>query len=142
MTELTGRCMCGQLTFAVSRPLVGALYCHCRRCQRRSGADRSIVALTEPGSFRITGGEDVLKRYEPEDGWIKSFCSNCGSHTHTTKPDSEDMVAVRLGCIDQDDPGIRPAAHQFVDDALSWEPIPDDGLPRYPARLTARLPEA
>ena len=38
MTELTGACMCGAVTFAVSRPLVGALYCHCKRCQRRTGS--------------------------------------------------------------------------------------------------------
>ena len=28
--------------------------------------------------------------------------------------------------------GIRPSIRQFVKYAAPWEPIPDDGLPRYP----------
>jgi hypothetical protein len=30
------------------------------------------------------------------------------------------------------DPGIRPSVRQFVAYAAPWEPIADDGLPRYP----------
>jgi hypothetical protein len=41
---------------------------------------------------------------------------------------------VRMGALDQD-PGIRPSVHQFTDYAAPWEPIPDDGLPRFPERM-------
>ena len=34
-----------------------------------------------------------------------------------------------------EDPGVRPAYRQFVAYAAEWEPIPDDGLPRYPEGL-------
>ena len=39
--------------------------------------------------------------------------------------------SVRLGLFD---PGhdIRPQWHTFVNYACEWEPIPDDGLERYP----------
>ena len=40
---------------------------------------------------------------------------------------------VRLGAVDGD-PGIRPEWHQFVSSAPDWEPLPDDGLPRFPER--------
>jgi hypothetical protein len=33
-----------------------------------------------------------------------------------------------------DDPGVRPSYRQFTAYAAEWEPIPDDGLPRYPER--------
>ena len=47
------------------------------------------------------------------------------------------MIAiVRLGAFDGD-PGVRPSAHQFVAYAAPWEPIPDDGLPRYDERMPA-----
>jgi hypothetical protein len=48
-------------------------------------------------------------------------------------------VAIRLGCLDED-PGIRPQAHQFVAYASSLEPLPDDGLPRFPERLGTTEP--
>lgn len=37
---------------------------------------------------------------------------------------------LRMGSMDED-PGIRPGAHQFTDYAAPWDPIPDDGLPRF-----------
>jgi hypothetical protein len=42
-------------------------------------------------------------------------------------------LVVRFGAFDGD-PGIRPGSRQFVDYAAPWEPIPDDGLPRFPER--------
>jgi hypothetical protein len=44
-------------------------------------------------------------------------------------------VSVRLGAFDGD-PGIRPEHRQFVAYAAVWEPIPEDGLPRYDERPT------
>jgi hypothetical protein len=36
-----------------------------------------------------------------------------------------------MGTFDLD-PGIRPSVRAFVADAVSWEEVPDDGLPRHP----------
>ena len=43
------------------------------------------------------------------------------------------MISVRLGAFD-DDPGVRPSYRQFVAYAVPWEPLPDDGLERFPER--------
>ena len=48
-------------------------------------------------------------------------------------PEQPGVYFVRLGSFDTD-PGVRPSHRQFVAYAASWEPIPDDGLPRYPER--------
>ena len=82
----------------------------------------------------MTAGEDKLRIWDPGDGWRKAFCTECGSHTHTISPDDPSVVAIRMGCLDQD-PGIRPQVHQFVAYASPIEPLPDDGLPRFPERL-------
>ena len=73
--------------------------------------------------------------YDPGDeGWYKSFCISCGSQLFTTHPENHDLIAVRMGALDED-PGIRPGVHQFVDYAAPWAPLPDDGLPRFPERM-------
>jgi hypothetical protein len=46
-------------------------------------------------------------------------------------PEDPEVMSVRLGAFDGD-PGVRPAYHQFTAYAAAWEPLPDDGLPRYP----------
>jgi hypothetical protein len=141
--SLTGGCMCEGVRFEVTEPLLGSLYCHCRRCQRRTGSAFSVSALTVPGSFRITEGEALVRRWDPGDGgWIKEFCGECGSQVFTTHPENQELISIRVGALDGD-PGIRPSAHQFVAYAAPWEPIPDDGLPRFPERLPtgAKPPE-
>ena len=140
MTEpqlpLTGGCMCGGVRYEISEPLLGALYCHCKRCQRRTGTGGSIGALIAPGAYRTVEGEDLLRKFDPGDGgWVKSFCSSCGSHVFTTNPENPDLVGLRMGTLDED-PGIRPTVHQFTDYAAPWAPVPDDGLPRFPERFS------
>ena len=128
---LTGGCGCGAVRFEVSAPLTAALYCHCTRCQRRTGTGASASARVEPGSFKIVSGEDRLRAWRPEGGWEKWFCGECGSAVYSRHPVKADRVGVRLGAFDED-PGVRPSLRQFISYAAPWEPIPDDGLPRYP----------
>ena len=48
-------------------------------------------------------------------------------------PDDPDTtIGIRLGTFDGD-PGIRPQKRNHVASAVAWEPIPDDGLPRFDA---------
>jgi len=133
--HLTGACMCGRIHFEVTAPLAGSAYCHCKRCQRRTGSAFSVSGLTQPDSFRITEGEDLIRTYAPKDGWHKRFCSECGSQLYTSDPEHPERLAIRMGALDQD-PGIRPGVHQYVDYAAAWEPLPDDGLPRFGERMT------
>jgi hypothetical protein len=125
--------MCGGVRFEISEPLVLAGYCHCTRCQHRTGTAAAISARIVPGSLTVTSGEELTRAYEPEGGFAKVFCSSCGSALWSRSPTDPDVIAVRLGAFDGD-PGIRPSYRQFVAYAAPWEPVPDDGLERFPER--------
>lgn len=129
--QLTGGCNCGAVRFEVTEPLLLASYCHCRRCQRRSGAAASANAHPKPGTFRIVAGEDRLRSWKPERGGEKFFCGDCGSAIFADNPSHPDSLGIRMGTFDGD-PGVRPSVRQFVAYAAPWEAIPDDGLPRHP----------
>jgi hypothetical protein len=130
---LTGGCGCGAVRFEIDAPFVSASYCHCTRCQRRTGSAASAQGRVQPGSFRVVAGEDRIRAWSPGGGFDKLFCGDCGSAVFSRNPENPDVVSVRLGAVDGD-PGIRPQWRQFVAYAASWEPIPDDGLPRYDER--------
>jgi hypothetical protein len=130
---LTGGCLCGAVRFEVTEPLVVAFYCHCTRCQRRTGTAASPSARVVPRSLRVVAGEGSLGSYDPPEGFSKVFCSACGSALWAQHPTDPDVIAVRLGAFDAD-PGIPLSYRQFVAYAATWEPIPDDGLPRHPER--------
>jgi hypothetical protein len=127
---LLGGCGCGAVRFEVTAPLESANYCHCTRCQRRSGTAASANARPEPGSFRILSGEERLRAWRPAGGWEKWFCGDCGSALFSRHPHDPERMSIRLGAFDGD-PGIKPSLRQFVAYAAPWEAIPDDGLARH-----------
>ncbi len=127
---LTGGCGCGAVRFEVTEPPIGAGYCHCTRCQHRTGGAGSVQTRTAPGSFRLTAGDAELSVWAPGGGFEKAFCRQCGSALFSRDPDDTSIVSVRFGAFDEDPP-IRPTYRAFVDYAAAFEPIPDDGLARY-----------
>jgi hypothetical protein len=134
-STLTGACLCGGVRFEVTEPPLSAGYCHCTRCQRRTGSGASVSANIAPGSLRILAGEELVAEYRPPEGFLKVFCSACGGALWSRHPDDPDRIGVRMGTFDSD-PGVRPSYRQYVAYAAPWEPIPDDGLPLFPERRT------
>jgi hypothetical protein len=139
MTEpsTTGRCLCGGVRFELSEPAKAAGYCHCTRCQRRTGTAASPSATIDGRTLRIAQGEDLVKAWRhPDGGFEKLFCRECGAHLFSRNPDDPTQMGVRMSAFDGD-PGVRPSWRAFVAYAAEWEPIPDDGLPRYQERRPA-----
>ena len=89
---LTGGCLCGSVRYEVTEPLVSAGYCHCTRCQRRTGTAASASARIAPGSLRIVSGEELIKSWQPPDGYGKVFCSNCGGALWSQSPDDPEVI--------------------------------------------------
>jgi hypothetical protein len=129
-TPLTGGCLCGGVRFEVTEAPTIAAWCHCTRCQARTGGTASAQARMNPGAVRIVQGEELVSGYQPPDGMVKCFCSVCGAHLFSRAPDDPAPLSVRLGAFDGEPP-VLPSLHQFTAYAPSWDPIPDDGLPRY-----------
>jgi hypothetical protein len=128
---LTGGCLCRSVRFELTEQPLAAGYCHCTRCQRRTGTAASPSARLDGSTLRILVGQELIKAWRPPgDGAEKLFCGECGGHLFSRSPSDPNQMSVRLGAFD-DDPGVRPSWHQFVAYAVPWEPIPDDGLPRY-----------
>lgn len=128
---LQGGCLCGGVRFQLTAAFSLAGYCHCTRCQRRTGTGSSANGRVPREGFELLQGAELLRAFRPPTGVPKLFCTTCGSALFSGDPFSDEQVAIRLGTLDGD-PGIRPHFHQFVDSAAVWEPIPDDGLTRHP----------
>ena len=126
----TGGCLCGRVRFEIDEPAHGAAYCHCTRCQKRTGTAASASAQIDGTGFRLVAGEELVKAWRhPDGGWEKAFCRECGAHLFSRDPDDSSQMGIRMSAFDGD-PGVRPSKRKFVAYAAVWEPIPDDGLER------------
>ena len=132
-----GSCLCEGVRFEVTALFLRANYCHCTRCRKHSGTGALVQGRVPAEAFRLLQGEDLIEVYRPQGGMVKAFCRVCGSSLFGgTWPEGPE-VSIRLGSLD-DDPGIRPQFHTFVDSVAPWETIPEDGLPRFSERAPKR----
>ena len=131
-TPLTGGCLCGGVRFSLATAPALASYCHCTRCQGRTGSAASAQAIVDGEGFTLKQGAALVQGWRhPDGGMEKCFCRECGAHLFSRHPESKIVISVRMSAFD-DDPGVRPSFRIFVAFAPPWEPIPDDGLERFP----------
>ena len=119
------------MRFELSEPATDAGYCHCTRCQARTGSAASAQARIDGTTFRLLSGEELIGCWRPPDsGFEKCFCRECGAHLFSRNPNDPSQMSIRMSAFDGD-PGVRPSWRAFVGNAAPWEPIPDDGLERF-----------
>src|SRR4051794_24028012 len=59
----TGGCLCGGVRFELAEPAQAAGYCHCTRCQGRTGSAASAQAQVDGRTFRLVQGEELVKAW-------------------------------------------------------------------------------
>lgn len=121
-----GGCLCGQLRFRVAARAIDTGYCHCRMCQRNSGAP--VVAWTTfpKDSFSWTAGSPST--YVSSPTVRREFCGKCGSYLIFRREDSPE-ISINTASLD-DPASFRPAMHIFAESRIPWFRT-DDNLPTY-----------
>ena len=112
-----GACLCGGIAFDVHEPeVMGA--CHCTRCQRWTGSAGTMVVVVTPKNFKVTKGQESLKRYH-EDGFVdRYFCGHCGSAVYA---DGGKKYYVGAGGLR--DVKLKTAFHMQVAHKAPWDEI-------------------
>ncbi|MBI2256513.1 MAG: GFA family protein [Proteobacteria bacterium] len=126
MVMLTGQCLCGALRFHFDPKGANTDYCHCKMCQRWSGAPVTAWAGVPADQFEILKG--TAKAYRSSPRGIRHFCAECGSTVFMTDPEGA-QIGIMLGAVDNPD-GLAPTGHGWVSDQISWFKT-DDHLPRW-----------
>ncbi|MFP7726390.1 GFA family protein [Lysobacter sp. D1-1-M9] len=126
--ELTGGCLCGQISYEITAPLRSARSCHCSRCRKAFSGAGSAYAEVEAGSFQWVAGERSLVCYRPMPGWALCFCGACGSTLCGTLDGV--VHGVTLGCVDGN-PNVEIEMHIFVGSRAPWDHI-GGSAPQFP----------
>ncbi len=138
---IRGSCLCGGVTFEIDRACGPAEYCHCKRCRKVSGSASLLNVRVKTQDYRFLTGHDLVKTYcapilYSPPAYRSFFCSNCGSQVPPPSPD-EESFEIAAGLFD-DDFGIRPDKHIFVDFMPAWDDLQRE-LPAYTLRQIYEL---
>lgn len=72
------RCLCGAVRITVRNRPTGYGICHCRMCQRWSGA--LLAAVNCPPDTVTIEGADHIAAFQSSDWAERAWCTTCGSH--------------------------------------------------------------
>jgi hypothetical protein len=120
----TGGCLCGAVRFSSDKAPSLVSYCHCRMCQKQTGAPFSVMANFSRDALKWSGKERKLRRSSPLA--VRGFCGDCGSPLSFEYGDS-DHTSVSVGALDQPEQ-VTPAQHGGIESKISWVTI-DEHLP-------------
>jgi hypothetical protein len=123
-----GGCLCGAVRYAVEGPPLDAGYCHCRLCQRSTGAPVVAWATWPEARFAWTKGTPNLFASSPQgQRW---HCGTCGTQLLFARMNGPDHRDVTLASLD-DPAQLAPEYHIWTTSRIAWFDIADS-LPRHP----------
>lgn len=111
----TGRCLCGAVSFEISKSDAHIGACHCSMCRRHSGG--VFIGLRVSESDISFHGEDQLARYTSSDWAERAFCKTCGStlfYRVTLDGPMKGEHHVGIGTLD-DPSGLPLTQELFID---------------------------
>ena len=121
-----GGCMCGDIRYVVHGDPDWSAHCHCRSCQKATGAAFTTWIGVKTKNFKVTRGKIRIRESSP--GVERGFCGQCGtSLTYVAEAGWPGQVGILAPTLD--DPGVaRPDVHVNVENQLPWVKL-NDGLP-------------
>ena len=117
-----GGCLCGQVRYSFSGDPLMVAVCHCRHCQKQSGAPFSLVCAVADDAYAEQGETRVFAdRGESGEAVARHFCPRCGSPIRSMLAVLPGLTFVKMGTLDEAGPW-EPALEVFCDHALGWMP--------------------
>ncbi|WP_266169983.1 GFA family protein [Dyella subtropica] len=130
---LEGGCTCGGVRYRMtSKPLI-VHCCHCRWCQRESGASFALNAMIETNRVTLLRGRPLLEAIPSFSGKGQTIarCPDCLIAVWSHYAGGGDTFAyIRVGTLDEPD-RLPPDIHIFTSTKQPWVVIPD-GMPAVP----------
>ena len=137
-----GGCICGAVRYETEGDPLRVTICHCRWCQRATGAAYMVEPIFRREDLRVTKGSPATYQHRSEgSGKLVHvhFCAACGTKLYLTFERFAENCGVYAGTFD--DPGwfeIGPdnAKHIFIDVARHETILPPN-VPAFGAHAIA-----
>lgn len=138
---LTGGCLCGAIRYSIDAPIKELRACHCRDCQRTSGAGGSVNAVVPSSAFQLTHGTPKRLAVTAASGrtLYRHFCSDCGSPIYSQRATTPETLVVRAGTFDEP-VDAKITAHIWTKSAQPWDYI-DPATSQHPGQPDAPAPK-
>jgi hypothetical protein len=113
---LTGGCQCGAIRFAVSVAPTRVSICHCRMCQKATGAPFASFADIARENFTWTRGQP--SSFKSSSIAERDYCAACGTPLSFHRIDGP-KIEILTGTFDRPD-RVAPTRQFGTESRLGW----------------------
>jgi hypothetical protein len=144
MTERTGSCLCGAVSFKLATEPMATRICWCRDCQHLA-ANGTVNLLVAAEGLSITGTlSEHTKTADSGSQVTRQFCPVCGTHLFAKSSARPQFRVLRAGNLD-DSSSIQPTMNIWAASAPTWacldpsiERVEQQPLPPKPASTSGQ----
>jgi len=137
--SMDGSCDCGEVRYRMTREPMIVHCCHCRWCQRETGASFALNAMVEAEHVELLKGAPELVDTPSESGKGQQIarCPTCRIAVWSHYAGAGQKACfVRVGTLDKPD-RLPPDIHVFTASKQPWVVIPK-GTPAFEAFYSAK----
>lgn len=139
MTNRTGRCLCGAVSFKLTAEPVATRICWCRDCQHVA-ANGTVNVVVPTEALEVSGAvSGYVSRADSGNEMTRQFCPRCGTHLFSKSSGRPQFRVVRVGNLD-DPSSVTPTVNIWTASAPTWacmdpalEKVDRQGPPPNPA---------
>ena len=127
---LDGGCACGAVRYRMTSEPMFVHCCHCRWCQRESGAAFALNALIEADRVDLLKGEPEPVDTPSNSGKGQKYfrCPRCRIALWSNYAGAGEAIRfVRVGTLDEPD-RLPPDVHIYIASKQPWVVIPEGAL--------------
>ncbi|HET6608583.1 MAG TPA: GFA family protein [Rhodopila sp.] len=120
MPAISGRCVCGAVTYSATAEPIFSGVCHCKTCQRATGSAFGAVVAVPAPSLTVKG--DVTQYDGIGDSGQathRSFCPVCGSNIAMMADIMSGVVMLPIGTLD-DTSWVKPTVQIYCQAEQGW----------------------
>ncbi|MBW2275479.1 MAG: GFA family protein [Deltaproteobacteria bacterium] len=121
-----GGCLCGAVRYLCSEAPVQVYHCHCRDCQKASGAAFATCLVVSESAVDVTAGRPRQFNVKSAEGntVTREFCGDCGSPLFTRAAMLPDFRIIKAGTLD-DASWLKPRMHMWTSTKQPWLALGD-----------------
>ena len=136
--RLEGGCSCGAVRYRLESAPMSVHCCHCKDCQRQTGAAFAVNALIETDRVTVLSGEPQACPMPTDSGRPHEIyrCPACQIGVWSEYGGLAKLRFVRVGTLDDPD-ALPPTVHIYTRSKLPWVALPE-GVPAFEAYYSAR----
>lgn len=123
MPKLTGKCLCGNISFSADTDIKLMANCHCVDCRAVTGAAYGTLLFVAEDALQVTGTPKVF-HHKADSGAAmeKHFCPDCGSQLYGRNSNRAGVVSLRAGGVDQTEL-VKPTVNVYLSSKIASTPV-------------------